>query len=319
MMNVCLFLIDIIVELLEEVKKEDNALIVPLFQAHGSKISQRNIDRESSASFIETENKHYLNHLKSIQISLCHKELISEPNKAEEIFKKHIVNKDEFMDNPWKILNHPNLLICYADKLYTYNAAVPLLMSLLVYKEEPPVSVINKLLENKSIFDFLRSKKPNLNTIKLHTNGESCEEFVNKLDIRIKKTTSLKKIKSLTPSTEELKLLGLVDGKNEIAFVCYSKLSGRQILRADIYLWSQNSKIIISDVDGTITRSDVLGHLMPIVGKDWSHDGIVELYNNIEANGYKFLYLTARSICQSIATKNYLQNLNQSNLLEIKT
>jgi len=238
--------------------------------------------------------------------------LISNPERAEEIFKKQIVSKQEFMNNPWKILNHPNLLICYADKLYTYNAAIPLLMGLLVYKEEPPQSVINKLLENKSIFDFLRSKKPTLTTIKLNSNSESCEEGTVKLDKKYKKKDSMKKTKSLTPSSEELKQLGLVEGRNEIAFVCYSKLSGRQILKAEIYLWQSDSKIVISDVDGTITRSDVLGHIMPIVGKDWSHEGIVELFNNIERNGYKIIYLTARSIYQTFATKNYLQNLSQS-------
>ena len=35
---------------------------------------------------------------------------------------------------------------------------------------------------------------------------------------------------------------------------------------------------------------------MPIVGKDWAHKGVVQLYNNIYNNGYKILYLTARAI-----------------------
>ena len=311
-MNVSLdFFNNLIDDIVEEAIQEENALIVPSFEAHGSKISSK-IIQDYNSSQVELDNKNLINHLNSIEISLCHKELISHPDKAEEIFKKNIVIKEEFMDNPWKILNHPNLLICYADKLYTYNAAIPLLISLLVYKEEPPTGVINKLLENKSIFDFLRSKKAKLNTIKFH-NSESCQESINKVEKNMIKKSYIKKEKSLRPTSEELKLLGLVEGKNEIMFVCYSKLSGRQVLKADIHLWSKKSKIIISDVDGTITRSDVLGHLMPIVGKDWSHDGIVELYNNIESNGYKFIYLTARSICQSTMTKNYLQNLSQSN------
>lgn len=63
-----------------------------------------------------------------------------------------------------------------------------------------------------------------------------------------------------------------------------------------IYLWDYNDKIVISDVDGTITRSDVLGHVLPRVGKDWSQPNTVELYKSIQANGYKMLYLTARAI-----------------------
>jgi phosphatidate phosphatase LPIN len=30
-------------------------------------------------------------------------------------------------------------------------------------------------------------------------------------------------------------------------------------LEANIFLWNKNSKIVISDIDGTITKSDVLG------------------------------------------------------------
>lgn len=44
---------------------------------------------------------------------------------------------------------------------------------------------------------------------------------------------------------------------------------------------------MVSDVDGTITRSDVLGHLAPLVGKDWSHAGVAQLYNNIKVGRCK--------------------------------
>ena len=43
----------------------------------------------------------------------------------------------------------------------------------------------------------------------------------------------------------------------------------------------------VSDVDGTITKSDVLGHLAYIVGRDWTHSGVAHLFTNIEANGYQ--------------------------------
>lgn len=50
---------------------------------------------------------------------------------------------------------------------------------------------------------------------------------------------------------------------------------------------------MITDVDGTITRSDILGQLFPLFGKDWSHKGVTQLYTAIKDNGYVFLYLTA--------------------------
>ncbi|CAF2155838.1 unnamed protein product [Brassica napus] len=36
---------------------------------------------------------------------------------------------------------------------------------------------------------------------------------------------------------------------------------------AHIYRWRWDTKIVISDVDGTITKSDVLGQFMPLVGR----------------------------------------------------
>lgn len=58
-------------------------------------------------------------------------------------------------------------------------------------------------------------------------------------------------------------------------------------------------------------RSDVFGHLFPLVGKDWSHEGIAEFFRAIQENGYQFIYLSARAIGQSRITRNFLRNLKQ--------
>ena len=75
-------------------------------------------------------------------------------------------------------------------------------------------------------------------------------------------------------------------------------------------MWESSEKIIISDVDGTVTKSDIFGHILPRIGfTDWAHQGIANLYTNINANGYKLLYLTARPIGLSSHTKNYIKNI----------
>ena len=58
-------------------------------------------------------------------------------------------------------------------------------------------------------------------------------------------------------------------------------------------------------------RSDVFGHILPLVGKDWSHDGIAEFFQAIQENGYQFIYLSARAIGQSRITRNFLRNIKQ--------
>ena len=72
---------------------------------------------------------------------------------------------------------------------------------------------------------------------------------------------------------------------------------------------------VMASCSGTITKSDVMGHVAPmIVGGQWSHNGVAELFTNIESNGYRMLYLTSRGIGQSSVTRSYLfENVKQRN------
>lgn len=119
------------------------------------------------------------------------------------------------------------------------------------------------------------------------------------------------KYKSFFPSSNQIKKLELREGPNEIIYVVNSATGGVQTLKSYIYLWKSNEKLIISDIDGTITKSDVLGYILPTFGIDWSHEGVTDLFTNLYKNGYKIIYLTARAIGQSTMTKNYLENLIQ--------
>ena len=54
---------------------------------------------------------------------------------------------------------------------------------------------------------------------------------------------------------------------------------------------------MISDVDGTVTKSDVGGHILPKLHiSDWCHEGIAKFYSEIKANGYEIVYLSSRPI-----------------------
>jgi len=68
---------------------------------------------------------------------------------------------------------------------------------------------------------------------------------------------------------------------------------------------------VISDIDGTITKSDALGHVFNMIGRDWTHLGVAKLYTEIVANGYNIMYLTSRSIGQADTTRAYLANVVQ--------
>ncbi|DBB18003.1 TPA: hypothetical protein ACH3X3_003000 [Trebouxia sp. C0006] len=112
--------------------------------------------------------------------------------------------------------------------------------------------------------------------------------------------------RAFVPSPAQLKALPLQYGQNTIDFT----FAGQR-LRAYIHFFNWNSRLVISDIDGTITKSDLLGHLLPRVGFDWSHRGVTRLFTNIKANGYVFMFLSSRAIAQASATRDYLHTLNQ--------
>ncbi|XP_054237879.1 phosphatidate phosphatase LPIN2 isoform X2 [Indicator indicator] len=116
--------------------------------------------------------------------------------------------------------------------------------------------------------------------------------------------------KSLRLSSEQIAKLKLRDGPNDVVFSITTQYQGTCRCAGTIYLWNWDDKVIISDIDGTITKSDALGHILPQLGKDWTHQGIAKLYHSINENGYKFLYCSARAIGMADMTRGYLHWVN---------
>ena len=117
--------------------------------------------------------------------------------------------------------------------------------------------------------------------------------------------------KTLLPSSLELEKLNLRDGCNAVKFQVGTSLRGRVEVSCRVYLWPCDAVLAISDIDGTITKSDVIGHIAAYFGKDWTHEGLCSLYSKVAENGYRFVYLTARSVTQTEATRKFLENVVQ--------
>ena len=120
-------------------------------------------------------------------------------------------------------------------------------------------------------------------------------------------------VKTLRLSSDQLKQLGLRKGTNTITFSVTSSYSGVATCRARIFLWDCEKPVVVSDIDGTITKSDALGHVFTLMGRDWTHLGVAKLYHDIAQNGYRLMYLTSRAIGQADITRDYLHNINQNN------
>lgn len=112
--------------------------------------------------------------------------------------------------------------------------------------------------------------------------------------------------KTLRLTSDQLKALGLKPGPNPMSFTV-----NRATCHAYMYLWTHDVPIVISDIDGTITKSDALGHVLNMIGRDWTHIGVAKLYTEIVANGYNIMYLTSRSVGQADTTRAYLSGVVQ--------
>jgi len=112
--------------------------------------------------------------------------------------------------------------------------------------------------------------------------------------------------KTLRLTSDQLKSLDLKPGSNTMSFTV-----NRSTCNAYMFYWKHDVPIVISDIDGTITKSDALGHVLNMIGRDWTHEGVAKLYTEIVNNGYNIFYLTSRSVGQADTTRAYLNGVQQ--------
>ncbi|XP_061731401.1 zgc:123305 isoform X1 [Nerophis ophidion] len=264
---------------------------------------------------------------------------------TKEKFSAHSVSYQDFADNPG-IIEDPSLVLCVNSNYYNWAVAAPMVLSMTAFQKNLPQSTVEKLVKDKmpkkSGRWWFSWRRRDLDKNKQQHSKESQEEMIvgdvtavkaslddadsdevarpgqkpflaSSLSTDTLRTTQCitnMYRKSLRLTSEQIENLNLRDGANKVIFSVTTQYQGTCRCEASIYLWNWDDRIIISDIDGTITKSDALGHILPQFGKDWTHKGIAKLYHKIHQNGYKFLYCSARAIGMAAITKDYLQWVN---------
>ncbi|KAH3745111.1 lipin family protein [Pelomyxa schiedti] len=124
-------------------------------------------------------------------------------------------------------------------------------------------------------------------------------------------SASATKVKTQRPSTSLLAQLNLKPGMNHVTFSVTNGTSIRELYAA-IYLVTAQSKLVVTDVDGTVTKSDFRGQLFTYLGQDWLHKSVAQLFTNISQNGYTVVYLTSRPIGQARQTRDFITSVTQT-------
>ncbi|XP_005745660.1 phosphatidate phosphatase LPIN1 isoform X3 [Pundamilia nyererei] len=280
--------------------------------------------------------------LPSIAISLCGG-LNDNREITKEQFYKKTVSYQQFTENP-SIIDDPNLVVKIGSKYYNWNTAAPLVLAMQAFQKPLPKAAVENIMKEKMPkkagrwwFSW-RSKNSSAKSDSASERGACCTaEQVGNMTSRLKEESSssdedhreakqnssliqtepvlttggVSYKKTLRLTSEQLLSLQLQDGPNDVVFSVTTQYQGTCRCQGTIYLWNWDDKIIISDIDGTITRSDTLGHILPTLGKDWTHQGIAQLYHKVSQNGYKFLYCSARAIGMADMTRGYLNWVNE--------
>jgi phosphatidate phosphatase LPIN len=287
-------------------------------------------------------------------------------------FRSKQVRWEQFYRNPKAILESPSLVARFHDQYLPWAAAVPFIVSSLVFGKQLPHSVLNEMItsapgvtrgvpnlaatdvgkgptrsswrswwsrsttspaipvtsvssQNSGALTKETSSYPAIPlTSSVSSNGTPLEirsQLDSKLphDKQILLSTSPSNshsvhkhyFKTLRLTSDQLKALNLNPGANQVSFTVRTSSQGGAQCHARIFLWESDTQIVISDIDGTITKSDALGHFFTMLGRDWTHSGVASLYTGIQKNGYQMLYLTSRAIGQAQYTRNYLNKVEQ--------
>uniref|UniRef100_A0A674DB60 phosphatidate phosphatase n=1 Tax=Salmo trutta TaxID=8032 RepID=A0A674DB60_SALTR len=265
--------------------------------------------------------------LPDITLSLCGG--VGENSEiSKEKFMEHIITYHEFAENP-AIIDNPNLVVRISNRYYNWTLAAPLILSMQAFQKNLPKAteeawVKEKMPKKSGRWWFWRkSSVKQVGTasqmVKAVEDSSSDEESKELNTVAPTEhvhtelpapTGSHSYMKSLRLSSDQIVSLKLREGPNDVTFSITTQYQGTCRCEGTIYLWNWDDKVIISDIDGTITKSDVFGQILPQLGKDWTHQGIAKLYHSVHENGYKFLYCSARAIGMADMTRGYLYWVN---------
>ncbi|XP_016344732.1 phosphatidate phosphatase LPIN3-like [Sinocyclocheilus anshuiensis] len=255
----------------------------------------------------------------------------------------HLGPSDIYLDDLSR-LDPEAAALYFPKRYYNWAVAAPMILSVQAFQKTLPKSTIEQLVKDKmpkksgrwwfswrrkELNNIAGSQKPDAEGNQLEASAAIAGPSSLKSSVELSSdedgSVSMRKNseamdtaqcisqmyrKSLRLTSEQIESLNLREGANTVVFSVTTQYQGTCRCEAAIYLWSYDDKIIISDIDGTITKSDALGHILPQLGKDWTHHGIAKLYHKIHQNGYKFLYCSARAIGMADITKGYLLWVN---------
>ncbi|KAM4718315.1 phosphatidate phosphatase LPIN2-like isoform 2-T2 [Anableps anableps] len=233
-----------------------------------------------------------LSDLPDVTLSLCGG--VGENSEiSKEKFMEHMITYNDFAENP-AIIDNPNLVVRIANRYYNWTLAAPLILSMQAFQKNLPktteeawvkekmpkksgrwwfwrksstkqLSTESKLERQESVSRESPALHPAPETQQKASEWSSDEETkeLNGAAPALKPTERVQTEgmaachsyrKSLRLSSDQIASLKLRDGPNDVMFSITTQYQGTCRCEGTIYLWNWDDKVIISDIDGTITK-----------------------------------------------------------------
>jgi phosphatidate phosphatase PAH1 len=109
----------------------------------------------------------------------------------------------------------------------------------------------------------------------------------------------------------------LLHGKNLIRYSLLKDDNNVLVARAEanLFLWNHTYRVIVCDIDGTITKSNARGVLDTMVLESYVyiHDGVTNFLSNLlrSSDCLRIMYLTSRPVSYAQTTRRFLSGLRQ--------
>lgn len=156
--------------------------------------------------------------------------------------------------------------------------------------------------------------------VDLYCNGKRCEDIIAYVDAASETVyfkpfvNSVLSVASSTPCSMALQKLGLRPRKNSI--IAKHRQLGVEAT-FEIWLYDHQDKLVVMDIDGTVTRSDVRGYFESVYLGVYTyvHEGIVALLHTLrESFGYHIMFLSSRPLAHQRETRLLLANVSEKGI-----
>ena len=238
----------------------------------------------SSSSIREKLDKCSQKNIK-VFFSLCGGTPDPHSKSFREAFFKNQISEERFSELSSYLLNNPDLIVKINNEFYKANEGILRLHSIVNDGASTEKRVLSK--NNKFRGDHMDSNNYLFGT---------------------------KLVRSQRPPHDFFDDIGLLEGSNSLEYSFKNTFGRLTNIKGKIFYYpcDQTQKFVISDIDGTITKSDVFGFIMPFIGMNWVQSGIVSLFKGLVRRGYKIIYLTSRNVELSQNTRNFLESIIQN-------